>query len=427
MKTKLLIFGISGDLGVHKLLPALEQIVKTGDFDDLSIIGVSRRDVRVEDLLAGCSDCSILSGRISMYTMDLSDTNSYHGLKDHIGLADDEQLIVYLALPPQVVVQAIDNIGATGLNGSNVKVLFEKPFGTDLVSAEAVARTVSRYYDESQVYRIDHYLAKEMVQNIVTVREKNAMFSQIWKNGLISSISIMALETIGIEGRANFYEQTGALRDIVQGHLMQLLALTLMDVPSNLDWDNVPQLRLEALNKLKPADPSKVVRAQYEGYDNEVGNPETKTETFVALELESDHPSWQGIPIKLITGKGLSRKTTEIRIHIKKTDSDQSDCLVFRIQPDEGIGIELYVKEPGYGNKLELRSLDFNYQSDTRLPDAYERVIVDAISSRKSLFTSGEEVLQSWRVLQPVQDSWLGSAEQVNTYTVGTDLDTILA
>jgi len=284
-----------------------------------------------------------------------------------------------------------------------------------------------RYYDESQIYRIDHYLAKEMSQNIVTIRGKNALFSRMWNNESIESIEIIASETIGIEGRASFYEQTGALRDLVQGHLMQLLSLTLMDIPHDFNWDEVPGLRLAALNQLKPVEPQRTVRAQYDGYRQEANNLNSKVETFVSLELESNQPRWLGVPIKLITGKALADKTTEIRIHLKKTDEAQSNCLIFRIQPNEGIGIDLYVKKPGYSNTLETRHLSFNYPEDTKLPDAYEQVIVDAISSRKSLFTTSDEVLQSWRILKPIQDDWNETDLEPKLYPIGSDIHSILA
>lgn len=427
MKTKLLIFGVTGDLGRHRLVPALEKIIGTGDFDDLSIIGVSRHDVDVQELLVSCQNKDIFNEKLSVFTMDVANSDEYVRLKDYLALEDDEQLIVYLAVPPVAVREIIDHLGESGLNNDRVKILFEKPFGTNLISAQEIANHTSKYFNDQQIYRIDHYLAKEMAQNLITIRSKNALFSQIWQSDLISSISIIALETVDIEGRANFYEQTGALRDIVQGHLMQLLALTLSDVSENLDWDKLPKLRSEALNKLSPADPQKSVRAQYEGYKAEVNNPDSQVETFVCLNLESNDSKWQNVPIRLITGKSLDRKTTEIRVHIKKTDQFQSNCLVFSIQPNEGVGLELLIKKPGYGNELEMRRFGFNYPDESKLPDAYERVIVDAIQSRKSLFTSSEEVLQSWKVLQPLLDYWESETSPIKTYPKGSHVDSILA
>ena len=427
MKTKLLIFGITGDLGRQKLLPALEQIISTGDFNDLSIIGVSRHEVNVPDLLVNCNNKGLFNDKLSVYTMNLDDQNEYFKLKDYLELGDDEQLLVYLAVPPKAVGSIVDMLGNAGLNTANVKILFEKPFGIDLASAQNVAELIKRHYSEDQTYRIDHYMAKEMAQNIVTIRGKNALFSSIWNNRFIESIDIVALEAIGIEGRANFYEQTGALRDVVQGHLMQLLALSLLNIPTDFTWEKLPELRLAALRQLQPANPAKAVRAQYEGYRDEAQNPDSKVETFVSLELTSSQPEWVGVPIRLITGKGLNKKTTEIRIRLKKTNDAQNNYLVFRIQPNEGIDIELFVKKPGYSNDLEEQHLVFNYPADAKLPDAYEQVIVDAISTRKSLFTTSDEVLESWKILQPVQENWANIPDSPKSYSVGSDIMLVLA
>ena len=208
---------------------------------------------------------------------------------------------------------------------------------------------------------------------------------------------------------------------------MQLLALTLMDIPQNFDWDRLPEFRLSALNQLRPVDPNNVVRAQYDVYKDEVGNTNSNVETFVAIELVSDQPNWQGTPIKLITGKSMSKKTTEIRINLKKTHDSQSNCIVLGIQPNEGIDIQLFIKKPGYSREFETHHLSFNYPEGAKLPDAYEQVIVDAISSRKSLFTSSEEVLQSWRILQPIQDEWKNSQTPLKMYQKGADITTVLA
>jgi len=427
MKTKLLIFGITGDLGTRKLLPALEQIISTGDFEDLSVIGVSRHAVNVADLFIKCKSKTFLDGRLSIFEMDLGKLDDYFRLKESLSLGSDEQLIIYLAVPPKATSEIVDLLGEAGINSLNVKVLFEKPFGVDLASAKQLIERTALYFSEEQTYRIDHYLAKEMSQNIVAFRGQNALFSDIWNNNFIESIEIIASEKIDIEGRAQFYEQTGALRDVVQGHLIQLLALTLMDIPPDLDWGKMPELRLASLGHLHLLNPHQVVRAQYEGYRDEVSNSASMVETFVSIELCSHQPQWLGVPIKLITGKALSETTTEIRIRLKKADEAQSNRLTFRIQPDEGIDIELFSKKPGYNRTCEVRHLSFNYPADTKLPDAYEQVIVDAISSQKSLFASSEEVLQSWRILQPIQDDLIMDKNEPKLYKKGSSIDSILA
>ena len=427
MKTKLLIFGITGDLSVRKLLPALQQIVKSDEFNDLSIIGVSRRQVNVPELLQSSLGNDTLAERTTVFSMDLAQGDDYFKLKDYVALQDDEQLIVYLSVPPAAATDIVDFLGEAGLNTPNIKLLFEKPFGVDLTSAHEVIARTARYYQEEQIYRIDHYLAKEMAQNIVTVRGRNAMFDHLWNNSAVEKIEVLALEKIGIESRAEFYEQTGALRDVLQGHLMQLLALTLMDIPADFDWDKLPELRLQALRQLDIADPEFAVRAQYEGYGVEAKNPGSLTETFVSLQLSSTAPQWEGVPIILTTGKAMNEKTTEVRIHFRKSHEAQSNCLIFRIQPNEGVEIELFVKRPGYDREFETQKLNFTYPEQVSLPDAYEQVIVDAIRSRKSLFTSSPEVLRSWEVVKQVQDRWMMASEPLIEYPQGSHPDAVVA
>ncbi len=422
MKTKLLIFGITGDLSRRKLLPALDAIVKSDAVNQLEIIGVSRREVDTNELLASQSSLVDLT---SIFTMDLANLDDYRRLRDSVSPSDDEQLLVYLSVPPSASTQIVDFMGQAGLNNPRVKILFEKPFGVDLDSAKDMIERTARYYKEEQLYRIDHYLAKEMAQNIVAFRGGNALFGNIWNNNFVESIEVIASEKIGVEGRGLFYEQTGALRDLVQGHLMQLLALTLMDIPQDFDWKELPELRLKALNQLKPADPTKAYRAQYEGYDDEVDNPGSQTETFVSLQLESDQPRWIDVPIRLTTGKALDKKTTEVRIHLKKLHEAQQNTVVFRIQPNEGIDIELFTKRPGYDREFETRHLELTFPEDTQLPDAYEQVIVDATRSKKSLFTSSDEVLRSWEILEPLQRSWDMETEPVGTYKKGSSIEAV--
>lgn len=417
MKTKLLIFGITGDLSVRKLLPSLNAIVRTGKFNNLEVVGISRNKVDVAALLElAVGRNSLLSGRTSIVTMNVASPEEYVHLKKQLMLDENDQLLVYLSVPPIAAAQIVDFLGEAGLNTPNVKILFEKPFGVDYFSATEVIARTSRHYSEEQLYRIDHYLAKEMAQNIVAFRGGNALFSGIWNNKHIERIEIDALETIDIEGRGNFYEQTGALRDVMQGHLMQLLSLVLMDIPDKFDWNMVAELRAEALSGVNPADPQKTIRAQYDGYQKEVSNTGSLTETFVSTELSSRFPQWVGVPIILTTGKALDKKTTEIRVYLKRKHEAQSNCIVFRIQPNEGVEVDLFSKKPGYEREFEIQKLSFSYSEDAVLPDAYEHVIVEAIRSHRSLFTSSQEVLLSWKILQPLLDDWAMQSEVPKQY-----------
>jgi glucose-6-phosphate 1-dehydrogenase len=417
VKTTLVIFGITGDLAQRKLLPALANVIEAGQTDELSIIGVSRRDVEKYQVLGDHQHQ--LAGTTTLFQMNLDSPDDYVRLRDYIEPTADEQVLFYLSVPPESASGIIDNLGQAGLNAPNNKLLLEKPFGTDLASAKAMIDHTAAHFSEDQIYRIDHYLAKEMAQNIVTFRAQNAIFAHLWSNKFIERIEVVALESIGIEGRAAFYEQAGALRDIVQGHLMQLLALTLQPIPETMEWDDLPDLRLQALQTISQADPGKSVRAQYDSYRDEVGNPNSTVETFVSLELESTDPNWQGVPIALTTGKALNRKKTEVRVHFRKTNAAQSNYLIFKIQPDEGIAIDLVTKKPGYDREVEHQKLSYMYPASTRLPDAYEQVLVDAMNSRKSLFATSGEVLRAWDILAPLQDAWQ-SATDIAHYPSGS-------
>lgn len=424
MKTKIAIFGVTGDLSGRYLLPALSRIRATGEFDDLSIIGISRRDVEARDVLG--DHFGQLHEVTSLLTMDMGQSSEFERLRDYIDLKEDEQLLFYLSVPPDASGPIIENLGRVGLNSDNVKLLIEKPFGTDLESARQVIDYVARYFDESHVYRIDHYLAKEMAQNILTLRGRNALFAHIWNKDAIERIEVLALESIDIEGRAHFYEQTGAMRDVLQGHLLQLLSLVLLPIPEDLDWSKLSNCRQIALNYLQPADPEHSLRAQYNGYREEVDNHESTTETFISILLRSEDPNWQGVPLALTTGKALDRKKTEIRVHLRRTNEAQSNFIIFRIYPNEGVEIDLVTKKPGYERELEDQELTFVYPEGTQMPNAYEQVIVDAIRSQKSLFASGEEVLRAWEIVAPLQQAWAESSHDLHFYNRGSKAKSIL-
>jgi glucose-6-phosphate 1-dehydrogenase len=279
-----------------------------------------------------------------------------------------------------------------------------------------------------RIYRIDHYLAKEMAQNIAVFLGSNTLFRSVWNNQFIEKIEIDAAEQISIEGRANFYDSTGALRDIVQSHLMQLAALTLMDPCNNIfDFEEMPLRRLNALKKLRADANQPFVRGQYESYRQEVEKNDSNTETFASLTLLSDNPRWQGVPIRLATGKNLKEKLTEIRVYFKKIDESEENLLILRIQPSEAIVIQVWVKEPGYERRLLKipHELTYNKHFD-HLPDAYEQVLVDAMQSNHSLFAGSEEVLESWRILKPVQQKWQGNPEDIIIYKPGSTINEVL-
>jgi glucose-6-phosphate 1-dehydrogenase len=429
----LVVLGISGDLSHRYLLPALAEIKKARQLPpDFKVLGISRRQLAPKDVYSGST--RTLSAITEFLQMDFSRPADYHKLKLRLKkLAGPRpQIIFYFAVPPDATPAIIGHLGAAGLNGPNVKLLLEKPFGTDLSSARKLVRQTAQYFKEGQVYRIDHYVAKEVAQNISIFLGSNVLFRKIWDKEFIDYIEIVAAEAIGLEGRGNFYEKTGALRDIVQSHLLQLAALTLMEpCPDQFDFSELPKRRLEALRSLVAPPPAKlpetVFRAQYKTYRQEIGNPDSVTETFVALQLHSMAPRWRGVPVYLATGKKLDQKLTQIRINFKKTSASHSNALVIRLQPREGIELDLWVKRPGYDKALEKKTLSFSFaQNFDHLPNAYEQVLVDAIRSDQSLFTSSQEVLASWKILQPILDFWQQDSSDLQFYKPGSSVAEVL-
>lgn len=423
--TILIIFGISGDLSQRMLLPALAEIAASNALpEQFRIVGITRRPLDLHNLMPSGNDW--LPNHTDLLQIDTDAAEGYEQLAAHLeqleeNMDDDVQRLYYLSVPPAAVGGIIEHLGASGLSRApRTKLLLEKPFGTDLASAKELVAHIHQHLDESQIYRIDHFLAKEMAQNLVVFRAANSLFRRTWNHEFIERITITAPEHIDIEGRAHFYEQTGALRDFVQNHLLQLTALTLMELPSLEQPAELPGRRLEALQSLTEL--RDVTRGQYAGYRDEVDNQESSVETFVRMTFSSTLPRWQGVPITVQTGKALSETYTEIRIHYRQEHAREANELVLRIQPNEGISLALWVKRPGYDREFEEHTLSFNYdQHYTKLPKAYERVFVDAMRGDHSLFATSDEVLASWQALQPVLDSWAAGSELV-TYAKGQDI-----
>lgn len=394
MKTLLVIFGISGDLSSRKLLPALSHIIGDNPSQDLSILGVSRRDVDIEEIVLGATSNQKLAERTKLYTMDLAHLDDYAGLKQAIQAYKADQTLMYLAVPPGAAAQIVDLLGEATINSPDIHLLFEKPFGYDLASAEDFLGRTAEYFDEKQIFRIDHYMAKELSAEIIRLRSNAENHHHTWGAGSIKSVDVVASESIGIEGRAGFYEQTGALRDFIQGHLMQVLALILMKVPSKFNDDELPKLRLAALQNIEPASPAQAVRAQYEGYQDQAGNPGSRTETFVSVKLKSIDENWENVSLRLISGKALSEKRSYVEIHYKDGTTD-------------------IVEEGKVGS------------TEHRLLDAYERVLLEAIAGKKALFTSGPEVLRSWEILAPLQRAWAMEAEPLLHHSAGSSIEDV--
>ncbi len=429
--TILVIFGISGDLATRFLLKSLAKIAQAGMLPEVfHIVGVTRQsDLKVNSLFKDKESLKALEKNIEIFPMDTDIPSEYERLNQHLLVIEKGdkkrfQRIFYLSIPPIAARDVIEKIGRSSLAKKNPKkILLEKPFGIDLSSATELARHVDKYFKKEEIYRTDHYLAKETAQNIIIFREKNSLFKKIWNSEFIDSIEIIASESLGIEGRAQFYEQTGALRDVVQSHLLQLLALVLMKLPQK--GEQISELRYEALRNLSVVCNIEknecVKRGQYKGYRKEVRNAKSQTETFVSINLQSSDPIWRRVPITLTAGKALDKKYTEIRINYRDDNKKTKDKLTFRLQPNAGIEFSIWTKIPGYEMKLKEEKLDFLFEDIyPELPEAYEQVLFNAIKGDHDLFTSSQEVLETWRILDSIQKSWQNSKSKIIIYKPGT-------
>lgn len=429
--TILVIVGVSGDLSRRYLIPSLIEIHKAEILPkNFRIVGVSTTTASLADVFPQ-GDNSKLQEVAEIMQLNLTDKQQTAALLARVDEIEREfgtsaQRLFYLSVPPQVLPAIYESLGETGaLKRKDTKLLLEKPFGVDLETALERVELLRKYTDEEQLYRIDHYMAKGMSQNLIVFRNGNSLIKRTWNRDFIESIEITASEQIGIEGRTVFYEQTGALRDMVQCHLLQLAALTLMDLPRDIeDWSEVPSLRLKALNAIEPPRyiHEQVHRGQYMGYRDEAGNPESTVETFVSMTLYSRDWHWQGVPITLTTGKSLESRFTEIRVRYRQEDALHPNELVMRIQPDEGVSLPLWVKRPGHDDELLELPLNLSYgKYFNQLPNAYERVLVDAMLSNRALFTTGEETIAAWRIVDPVQKAWAHSSDDLFFYEPGRD------
>lgn len=439
--TILIIIGITGDLAQRKLLPAIGKMAQAGALpQEFHIIGITRRsDVTVESLLDKTENSDYITEHTELFQMDLASEADYGKLGNYLeslegNFSEVPQRLFYLSVPPQVSRPIIEYLGASGLAKiPHTKLLLEKPFGTDLESAEELIDHINKYFTSEQIYRIDHYLARDTAQNLIIFREYNPLFKRTWNKDFIERIEITASEAIGIEGRAVFYEQTGALRDFMQSHLLQLAALALMDTPRENNMQEVPELRLKALRELHLTRKASSItdiarRGQYKGYRDEVGNPNSIVETFASIHLESVNKKWEGVPITLTTGKALKERYTEIRIFYKKEADEESEELTLRLQPDEGVELCIWAKRPGYEHELTQHKVKFVFgDRELGLPEPYGQVLFSAIKSDHTLFTSGEEVLQSWKILTPIQHAWEMSGNDLIFYTPGNTPVEVLA
>ena len=469
----MVIFGASGDLTRRKLIPALynlalERLLPAG----FSVVGFARQDMTTHTFRAHMREAvdefsrrrpvddavwnSFAEG-LTYVRGDFTDETAYDRLRDHLAELDAQRgtlgnRLHYLATPPEAYDGIVSLIGShaldTGPKGSSQRIIVEKPFGHDLDSARELNARINRVFHESDVFRIDHYLGKETVQNIIAFRFANGIFEPLWNRQYVDHVQITVAESIGIEGRGGYYEASGAMRDMVQNHMMQLLALVAMEPPIELAADPVRDEKVKVLRAIRPIRPDLVrrfsVRAQYGGgftSGEEVGpylgeervDPASTTETFVALKLFIDNWRWAGVPFYLRTGKRLPKRVSEIAIQFKRaphllfggnaTDGMEPNVLSLDIQPDEGIALTFAVKVPG--PMMQLRAVNMGFQYGTSFnvqsPDAYERLLLDAMLGDGTLFTRRDEVEAAWSIVSQVLQGWAQqSPATLPTYESGT-------
>jgi glucose-6-phosphate 1-dehydrogenase len=464
----LVILGASGDLTRRKLVPAVFNLLLDGLLPaEFAVVGTARRDLTAaafaEDLRQGVADHSRqaldpeawenVAARTSYVALG-TDPSGYRRLAEHLEDVDRRlgtggNRLFYLSIPPSAIPAVIHGLQEAGLNrpgqgGSWTRIIVEKPIGHDLESARELNRVINGAFDERDVFRIDHYLGKETVQNLLVFRFANAIFEPLWNQKYVDHVQITVAESLGVEGRGDYYEEAGATRDMVQNHLFQLLCLTAMEPPVSLAPDAIRDEKVKVLQSLRPVDPSRVsettVRGQYAagvidgkeivGYKDEPGvSPESRTETYVALGVHLDNWRWAGVPFYLRAGKRLHGRLTEIALRFKdvphrlfRNDTLTPNTLALRIQPDEGMMLTFDVKVPGTQPRIKPVDMDFLYETafGKQPPEAYERLLLDAMHGDSTLFIRRDEVEASWSYIDRLQESWAEDDDPLPEYTAGS-------
>jgi glucose-6-phosphate 1-dehydrogenase len=455
----MLVFGGTGDLALHKLLPALYYLHRDGRLHaDMRILALARsahsreayqalaeRRCRAQVARADFDNDTwhSFAARLDYFAMDASQSADFGRLGKRLGPSEERVRVYYLATAPDLFEDIASHLKIAGLAGPHARIVLEKPIGHSLQSACAINAAIGAVFDEARVFRIDHYLGKETVQNLMALRFANALFEPIWRAGHIDHVQISVCETIGVENRGAYYDNAGAMRDMVQNHLLQLLCLVAMEAPVRFDAESVRNEKLKVLEALKPISGldvrDKTVRGQYAAgkiggqevpayyFEKNVDN-DSDTETFVAVQAEIENWRWAGVPFYLRTGKRLSKKTSEILIQFKPVPhqlfgNGEANQLLIRLQPEECISLQLMAKKPGKGMRLKPVELDLNLADafhKQRRWDAYERLLLDVIDGDSTLFMRRDEVEAAWQWIDPILQGWREYYESPRTYPAGS-------
>jgi len=454
----LIIFGAAGDLTWRKLAPALYNLDLDGRLpQNFSILGVDKQALSQSDfanrLRQGIDQFSrqgkttdeqwaAFATHLSYFAADFGDPATYATLQQHIADQHTAQsvCIYYLAIAPSLIQPVVMGLGQAGLadDRAQVRIVVEKPFGHDLVSAQALNVLLTKVFTEQQIYRIDHYLGKETVQNILAFRFANALFEPLWDRRYIERVEILVAEEVGVGHRGGYYDHAGALRDMIQNHLLQLLCLVAMEPPIAFTADEIRDKKVELLRALRPIAPADVPtvtrRGQYQGYHQEPQvDPDSTTETFAQLTLYIDNWRWQEVPFTLRTGKNLQEKRSVITVVFRPVPHRafpasaakhwQSNRIEIAIQPNEGINIDMMAKVPGPQFRLQAVDLDFCYTdafAENPMPEAYETLLLDVIEGDATLFMRADQVEMAWQVIMPVLEGWSQSATGLHLYEPGS-------
>ena len=417
----LVIFGASGDLAQRKILPSLRRFANR-DGMPLRVVGVGRTaqsTAHFRDVVRKSSGSQRLAATAEWARLDYKTQATFSGLKKLLSGAGN--VIFYLATPPETFSDIIRVLGQSGLTTRGDparRIVVEKPLGHDLESARKLDAQLAKAFEETQIFRIDHYLAKDTVQNVLAFRFSNSLFEPVWNRNLVETIQITAAEREGIGKRAGYYDQTGAVRDIIQNHVLQLLALVTMEPPTTFDAEYVRRAKRAALRAMSPINPGYAVRGQYIGYlDEEAVANDSRRETYAAARLSIENWRWDGVPIFVRTGKALQRRVTEVVIklrdapHLRIGGNRQRgipSLIVIRIQPDEGITIRIGAKRPGTRFEMVPAGMKLDYKGLTRapLPDAYENVLSEVLAGGHSAFPGAEEIELQWEIVDPLIKAW---------------------